>query len=146
MKDSVKITMNIMGTSANSSYGNYALDYLKEFAPQANLYALVRSEEKGKSFKDKGINIRVADYQDLSSMINALKEIDRLLFVSTSSPEIQKNVIEAAQINQVKYITYTSLHGLEYKKFGLEINRRMTQELIKESGIPYTFLRNNWYI
>ncbi|MDN4618415.1 NAD(P)H-binding protein [Paenibacillus sp. PsM32] len=138
--------MNIMVTGANGGYGNYALDYLKEFAPQANLYALVRSEEKGKQFKNKGINIRVADYKDRSSMINALKGIDRLLFVSTSSPGIQKNVVEAAQINQVQYIAYTSLYGLEHEKFGLEVNHRMTEELIKESGIPYTFLRNNWYV
>ncbi|MEF2247935.1 hypothetical protein [Paenibacillus sp. IITD108] len=35
---------------------------------------------------------------------------------------------------------------MEYPKFGLEINHRQTEELIKNSGFPYTFLRNNWYL
>ncbi|MFJ8072256.1 NAD(P)H-binding protein [Peribacillus sp. NPDC096447] len=138
--------MNIMVTGANGGYGSYALDYLREFAPEANLYALVRSEEKGKALKDKGINIRIGDYTNLNSMVEALKGIDRLLFVSISVPGVQKNVVEAARINGVKYIAYTSLNGLEYPKFGLEINHRQTEELIKNSGIPYTFLRNNWYL
>lgn len=138
--------MNIMVTGANGGYGSYALDYLKEFAPEANLYALVRSEEKGRALKDKGIHIRIGDYTNLSSMVDALKGIDRLLFVSTSVQGVQKNVVEAAKVNGVKYIAYTSLNGLEYRKFGLEINHRQTEELIKNSGIPHTFLRNNWYL
>lgn len=138
--------MNIMVTGANGGYGKHALDYLREFAPEANLYALVRSEEKGSVFKDKGINIRIGDYMNPDSMVDALKGIDRLLFVSISVPGVQKNVVEAAKINGVKYIAYTSLNGLEYPKLGLEINHRQTEELIKKSGIPYTFLRNNWYL
>lgn len=138
--------MNIMVTGANGGYGSYALDYLREFAPEANLYALVRSKEKGKAFEEKGINIRVGDYANLPSMVDALKGIDRLLFVSISVPGAQKNVVEAAKTTGVKHIAYTSLHGLEFSKFGLEVNHRQTEELIKNSGIPYTFLRNNWYL
>jgi len=138
--------MNIMVTGANGGYGSYALDYLREFAPEANLYALVRSKEKGKALKDKGVNIRIGDYTNLDSMVDALKGIDRLLLVSLSVPVAQKNVVEAARMNGVTYIAYTSLHGLEYPKFGLEIIHRQTEELIKKTGIPYTFLRNNWYL
>jgi len=138
--------VNIMVTGATGGYGSYALDYLREFAPEAKLYALVRSEEKGKTLKDKGINIRIGDYTNLDSMVDALKGIDRLLLVSLSVPGAQKNVVEAARMNGVKYIAYTSLHGLEYPKFGLEIVHRQTEERIKNSGIPYTFLRNNWYL
>lgn len=138
--------MNILVTGANGGYGRYALDYLREFAPEANLYALVRSEEKGQFFKEKGINIRIGDYTNLDSMVKALVGIDRLLFVSIAVPGVQKNVVEAARINGVKFIAYTSLNGLEYPKLGLEINHHQTEELIKNSGIPYTFLRNNWYL
>ncbi len=135
-----------MVTGATGGYGSYALKNLKEFRPDANIYALVRNEEKGKQLAEQGFNIRVADYNNLDSMIKALEGIDRLLFVSISIPNIQKNVVDAAKINGIKYIAYTSLHGLEYSKFGLEINHLQTEEYIKSSGIPYTFLRNNWYL
>ena len=78
-------------------------------------------------------------------MKEALKGIDRLLFISTSVPGLHKNVINAAKENGVKYIVYTSIYGVDYEKFGLEKNHKETEELIKESGIPHTFLRNNWY-
>ncbi|WP_462413627.1 NAD(P)H-binding protein [Neobacillus sp. Marseille-QA0830] len=135
-----------MVTGATGGYGSYALKYLKEFRPDAKIFALVRNEEKGKPLAEQGFTIRVADYNNLDSMIKALEGIDRLLFVSISIPNVQKNVVEAAKMNGIKYIAYTSLHGLEYSKFGLEINHSQTEEWIKSSGIPYTFLRNNWYL
>ena len=78
-------------------------------------------------------------------MKEALKGIDRLLLISTSVQGLHKNVIDAAKENGVKYIVYTSLYGLDYPKFGLENNHKETEELIKQSGIKHTFLRNNWY-
>lgn len=136
--------MNIMVTGVTGGYGGYAAEYLKEFAPNDDIYVLVRNEEKAKDFND--VNVRVGDYADADSMVEALKDIDRLLFVSVSIPGIQKNVVEAAKVNDVKYIAYTSLFGLENPKFGLEINHRETEELIKASGIRHAFLRDNWYV
>lgn len=137
--------MNIMITGASGEYGNYAIDYLKKFAPEANLFGLVRSTTKGEALKAKGVNIRIGDYTDANSMIDALKGIDRLLFVSVSRPNIQQNVVQAAQVNHVKYIAYTSISHPEYSKFGLETIHKQTENWIKESGIPHTFLRNSWY-
>lgn len=106
---------------------------------------MVRSEEKGKKIIEKGFKIRIGNYADPNSMKEALKGIDRLLLISTSVQGLHKNVIEAAKENGVKYIAYTSLYGLDYPKFGLEKNHKETEELIKQSGIKHTFLRNNWY-
>ena len=47
--------------------------------PQNEIYALVRSEEKGEALKEAGFNIRIGDYDDLDSMKEALKGI----FLST---------------------------------------------------------------
>lgn len=140
-----EIAMNIMITGASGEYGNYAIDYLKKFVPEANLFGLVRSEAKGKALKDKGVNVRIGDYTDANSMIDALKGIDRLLFVSVSMLNIQQNVVQAAQVNHVKYIAYTSISHPEYSKFGLDEIHKQTENWIKESGIPHTFLRNGWY-
>ena len=136
--------MNIMVTGVTGGYGAYALEYLKEFAEDEEIYALVRSEEKAKDFSD--VNVRIGDFADADSMVEALKDIDRLLFVSVPVPGIQKNVVDACVANDVKYIAYTSIFGAENEKFGLEINHRQTEEWIKESGIKHTFLRDNWYV
>lgn len=138
--------MNIMVTGANGGYGSLAIDYLQKFAPNDNLFGLVRSEAKGATLIKKGVNIRIGDYSDIDSMRTALKGIDRLLFVSASIPNVQKNVVDAAKENDVKYIAYTSIFQPNYSKFGLEINHKQTENWLKESGIPHTFLRNGWYM
>lgn len=138
--------MNIMVTGATGGYGSYAIDYLKQFAPEATIYGLVRSEAKGVDLRQKGVQVRVGDYADLNSMIQALKGIDRLLFVSYPTPGIQKNVVTAAKVNKVQYIAYTSIFQPDYAQFGLELNHKQTEQWIQESGIAHTFLRNSWYI
>lgn len=138
--------MNVLLTGASGGYGHYALEYLQKITKKDNLYALVRSEAKGAALKAKGINVRIGDFSDLESMKKALKGIDRLLFVSVSIPNIQKNVVDAAVFNNVKYIAYTSILDPQYSKFGLEINHSQTEQWIKDSGIAHTFLRNGWYL
>lgn len=138
--------MNIMVTGATGGYGSYAVEFVKKFAPEARLYGLIHNPAKAAGLEAKGIIPRIGDYSDKDSMLEALKGIDRLLFVSVATPGVQKNVVDAAVEDGVKFIAYTSLHDLQYEKFGLEINHRQTEEWIRESGIPHTFLRNGWYL
>lgn len=137
--------MNIMVTGAAGEYGTYALKYLKEFAANDNIIAQARDERKADNLRKQGYEVRVADYSDFEGMKRILKDIDRLLFVSVSIPGIQKNVVDAAKENGVKYIAYTSIFDPYRSKFGLEINHLQTEEWIKESGIAHTFLRDAWY-
>ena len=141
-----EFTMNIMVTGAAGGYGSYALDYLKGFAPDANIYGLVHSAAKGKALEEKGVKVRVADYADRNALVKAFDRIDRLLFVSVPMFDLQRNVVAAAKETGVKFIAYTSIADPQYSKFGLEINHRQTEQLIAESGIPYTILRDNWYL
>ena len=53
---------------------------------------------------DQGYEVRVADYSDAKGMKRILTGIDRLLFVSTPVQGVQKNVVDAAAANGVKYI------------------------------------------
>ena len=138
--------MNIMVTGAAGGYGSYALDYLKRFAPDANIYGLVHNAAKGKELEEEGIQVRVADYADRKALVEAFDGIDRLLFVSVPVFELQRNVVAATKEAGVKFIAYTSIADPQYSKFGLEINHRQTERLIAESGIPYVILRDNWYL
>lgn len=138
--------MKIMVTGATGGYGRYAVDYVKKFAGDAEVFALVRDEKKAAGLAEKGIRVRTGDYGDEASLVRAFEGVDRLLFVSVPVFDLQKNVVSAAKKSGAGFIAYTSLCGLDRAKFGLEVNHRQTEALIRESGIPHTFLRNNWYL
>lgn len=138
--------MNIMITGATGQLANYAIEYVQEFNPEANIYGLVRKQEQVEQLAQRGLNVRIGDYADKESLIKAFKDIDRLLFISVPQSDLQINVVEAAKASDISYIAYTSINGIEYTKNGLEINHRYTERLINESGIPHTFLRNSWYL
>ncbi|MFV0560839.1 MAG: SDR family oxidoreductase [Enterococcus sp.] len=141
--------MNYLVTGATGGFGGYTIDFLEKMVPTSNIYALVRSEEKGAKLKERGINIRVGDYSDISKMEAALEGIDRLLLVSGAPgnrQEEHKNVIDAAKKSGVSYIAYTSFPKAETNLNPLAVDHKYTEEVIKESGIAHTFLRNNWYL
>lgn len=141
--------MNYLVTGATGGFGGYALDFLKESVPNSEIYALVRSEEKGEGLKKAGFNIRIGDYADAESMKAALKGIDRLLFVSGAPGNRQEehgNVVDAAKEAGVSYIAYTSFAGADHATSPLAADHLFTEKRIEESGIPHTFLRNNWYL
>ncbi len=139
--------MNILVTGANGEYGKLAIEHLLNLASaDVKLFGLVRKEADAEALRQKGVEARFGDYADLPSLIKAFEGIDRLLFVSIPNFDIQKNVVEAAKISGIKFIAYTSIYGVDFNKLGLEINHRNTEELIRQSGIPHSFLRNSWYM
>ncbi len=137
--------MKIMVTGAAGGYGYYAVDYVKQFAPEAEVYGLVRNTDDAAVLEAKGIHARIGDYADKASLVKAFEGIERLLFVSVPVHELQINIVEAAKESGIKFIAYTSIADPQYSKFTLEINHRQTEQLIRESGIAHTFLRDNWY-
>lgn len=101
---------------------------------------------KAPALEEKGVHAVAVYYNDYKEMVKALTGIDRLLFVSVPVYETQQVVVKAAKDAGVKFIAYTGIADPQYQKFGLEVNHRMTEQLIKEYGIPHTFLRDNWYL
>lgn len=119
---------------------------MKEFVADAEVYGLVRKQTDAERLEKRGIKARIGDYTNRESLVRAFEGIDRVLFVSVSNHAMQQKVPAAAREAGVKFIAYTSLYGLEHEKFGLEINHRQTEQLIRETGVPHAFLRNCWYL
>jgi NAD(P)H dehydrogenase (quinone) len=144
----------ILVTGANGHFGSAAIDFLlKKGVPANEIAAMVRSEEKGKALKEKGIQIRLGDYTNYNSIVEALKNVDRLLFISSPSvtgrTEEHTNVVKAVSDSKVKHIVYTSFIRknetassplAEFMKTHIT-----TERAIKASGIPYTIMRENCY-
>lgn len=139
--------MTIGITGATGQLGRLIVSQLKAKVPAADLAALVRSPAKA---GDLGIATRAADYAKPATLEAALKGVDTLLLISSSEVgqrEAQhKAVIAAAKTAGVSRIVYTSILHADVSAIDLAAEHRATEAAIKTSGIPYTFLRNGWYV
>lgn len=101
--------------------------------------------------QSKGLQARLANFTDPSSLNEAFKAIYKVLLISTMDQnryEQHKNVIDAAKAQGVKHIVYTSLAIKDIQTSGvrdLMMSHFQTEEYIKASGLTYTILRNTMY-
>ncbi len=75
--------MNILATGATGGFETYALAALKKLVPPDEIFALARSEEKAAQLRENGFSVKIATYNDPTSLEQAFHGIDRLLFVSS---------------------------------------------------------------
>ena len=141
--------MKIAITGAIGQLGNLVIEQLLQLTAAQNIIALVRNIDKAEHFKAQGIELREFDYDRPETLVPALSGVDKLLLISAN--EIgrrtlqHKAVIDAAKVAGVPYLAYTSLLRADTSPLGLAQEHRETEKLIQDSGITYTFLRNNWY-
>lgn len=141
--------MKIAISGATGQLGQLVIQALLKDVPASQIIALVRSEAKAASLKQQGVELRHFDYDAPETLASALQGVDKLLLISANeigrrTPQ-HKAVIEAAKQAGVPYIAYTSLLRADTSPLGLAQEHRETEALIQDSGLAYTFLRNNWY-
>ena len=138
-------------TGATGQLGKLVVDELiKRGADPKTIVALVRDREKAKDLVSKGVDVRVANYDQPETLDAAFKGVDKVLLISAN--ELGKrgpqhaNVVKAAKKANVKLLAYTSILKADTSKMILAGEHLETENLIKASGISYVFLRNSWYI
>ena len=138
--------MKIGVTGATGQLGQLVVEQLKQKTAAENIVALVRTPEKA---VELGIEARAFDYDQPKGLPGALKDIDRLLLISSSEigkrEQQHKNVINAAKKAGVSWIVYTSLLHADTSSLSLAGEHLATEAALKKSGIEYTILRNGWY-
>lgn len=138
--------MKIGVTGATGHLGRIAVEKLKEKISAESIVALVRTPQKA---ADLGVEAREFDYNKPEILVNALKGIDKLLLISGNEvgqrARQHANVIAAAKKAGIQWIVYTSLLHADRSSLSLAGEHLMTEAALKESGIPYTLLRNSWY-
>jgi NAD(P)H dehydrogenase (quinone) len=141
--------MNIVVTGATGALGRLVVEELLATVPADRVAAVVRDKEKGADLADRGVELRIADYDEPATLEGAFRPGDRVLLVSGS--EVGRRVpqhtavIEAAKAAGVAQLAYTGVLGGPDADFDLAAEHRATEQLILDSGLPYTFLRNGWY-
>ncbi len=139
-------------TGSTGHFGQNALKELVKLVPATDIIALARNTKKAKDMVPTGVEVRPGDYTDVDQLTESLKGIDRLLFISSQpgGPVARltqhQNLVKAAKNAGVGYIAYTSFPHADSATVSLASDHKETEKLIKESGMKYSFLRNNWYL
>jgi len=145
----------ILITGATGHFGKATIDFLLAKGVLAsNISALVRDEAKADDLKQKGIKLKIGNYNDYASLVDAFKGVDKLLLISgneiANRSELQANAVNAAKQAGVKHIFYTSFERDNETEASpnakLAKGHLDTEKCIKASGMTYTFFRNNLYM
>lgn len=143
--------MKILVTGATGKLGSLVVDALLETVSAQDVAVSVRDPEKADSLRVRGVDVRRGDFDDPDTLDKAFAGIDRLLIISTdgdTETRIRQHAaaVAAAQRANVGFIAYTSIANASESPIFLAQVHRATEERIRNTGIPYSFLRNNWYL
>ena len=140
----------IVITGATGKLGQHVIASLLTSVPADHIIAAVRNPAKAVNLTALGVQVRQADYNDGASLDAAFKGATRILLISSSEvgqrAQQHQNVIDAARRAGVALLAYTSVLRADTSPLGLAAEHVITEAAIRASGLPYTFLRNGWYL
>jgi NAD(P)H dehydrogenase (quinone) len=143
--------MKMLVTGATGKLGSKVVETLLKTVPANQLAVSVRNPEKAEGLRARGVEVRQGDFDRPETLDTAFAGIDRLLIISADGDNETRirqhtNAVAAAERAGVKFIAYTSLANAKESKNFLAPTHQATEEAILKTGIPYSFLRNNWYL
>ena len=142
--------MSILVTGATGHLGHLIVDaLLREGTPASEIVATGRSLEKLAGFADQGVTVARLDYTDSASIAEAVTGVNTVVLVSSSEVGQRATqhaaAIDAARLAGIGHVVYTSAPKADTTTLVLAPEHKITEELIRASGIPFTILRNGWY-
>ncbi|MFG1905460.1 SDR family oxidoreductase [Kribbella sp. NPDC048928] len=140
--------MSIVVTAATGHLGTLVVDELLQRVPADQVVAVARNAQKAAPLAERGVEVRIADYNDTDALAKAFGADDTVLLISgldANRLDQHKAVITAAREAGVARIVYTGALGGPEADFDLAADHRATEQAILDSGLTYTFLRNGWY-
>lgn len=142
----------ILVCGASGQVGRRVIEILLE-QHNGPIIATTRTPGRRKDFADLGVDLRFADFDDLSSVIPAFVGAKRILLISTNSFDVpgrrvkqHHNAITAAKVVGAEHVVYTSFLKPHNSHLGfLTADHAATEMMLEESGLGYTILRNSFY-
>ncbi|PSL40957.1 NAD(P)H dehydrogenase (quinone) [Planomicrobium soli] len=143
--------MKLLVTGATGKLGTKIIETLLQNVPAEQIAVSVRNLEKAEEMRFKGIEVRHGDFDHPETLNAAFAGIDRLLIISADGDNETRirqhtDAVAAAERAGVKFIAYTSLGNASNSQIFLAPPHQATEAAILKTGIPYSFLRNNWYL
>jgi uncharacterized protein YbjT (DUF2867 family) len=148
MNNNNKEEGKILVTGATGTVGSEVVKRLVAIFNENAVRAAVHSKnnvDKIREFTNKGVEFVELDYTKPETITNALSHVDKLYLQTLPIPEIIdicSTIVKEAKKNGVNHIVKLSAMGAdpESRTTILRLHGE-EEEIIKESGIPYTFLR-----
>ena len=143
--------MSIVVTGATGHLGRLVVESLVDRGvTPADIVATGRAAERLAPLAGLGVRTAVADYTDSAALDTALEGAGAVLLVSGSEAGQRVaqhgNVVAAAARAGVGLLGYTSIAHAGTAQHALATDHRETERVIRASGVPFTFLRNSWYL
>ncbi|WP_336818309.1 SDR family oxidoreductase [Cedecea sp. MMO-103] len=136
-------------TGASGQLGRLVIEDLLKTVKAEEIVAVVRNPAKVDDFASRGVQVREADYGDVSALVKAFSGVEKVLLISSSEvgqrAAQHNNIIAAAKQAGVKLIAYTSLLHADKSPLALAEEHIVTEQQLKASGVPFVLLRNGWY-
>ena len=139
----------IIVSGASGQFGHAAASQLLDMGEE--VIALSRNVDKIADLAERGADVRKADFDSPDGLEEAMAGGDKLLLISTTMvgqrPRQHGNAIDAAKAAGVKHVVYTSVTdgGNPDHPAVEQHDHYATEQLLKDSGLAYTILRNSQY-
>lgn len=142
--------MKLVITGAAGHLGRATAELVLESADPADLILVTRSPAALADLADRGAVVRAGDFDEPGSLAEAFAGGERMLLISTDAVGRRVaqhgNAVEAAREAGVGHILYTSItNPVADNPAGVVPDHAGTEQLLADSGLGWTYLRNALY-
>jgi NAD(P)H dehydrogenase (quinone) len=143
--------MSIVVIGATGQLGRLVVEsLLRRGVPAGEIVAVGRAVEKVADLAERGIEVRRADFDDPASLPPALAGAEKVLLISGSDAgkRIAQHtaVVDALREVGPRLVAYTSIAHADTSDLVLAQEHAATERALIASGLPYSLLRNSWYL
>ncbi|PCE22007.1 NAD(P)-dependent oxidoreductase [Paraburkholderia acidicola] len=143
----------IFVTGASGQLGQLVIKHLlARGVTRERIVAGTRSPEKLAGLAAAGIEVREADFEDPQGLIEAFKNVDTVLIISTDAMDgvdtrlkQHRHAVASAVAAGVKRLAYTSQPNPDSSLLSFAPDHLETERAIKATGLPHVIFRNSWY-
>lgn len=143
----------IIVTGANGQLGRAIVEQLLERMAGDGIGVSVRNPEAAKAFAERGVRVRHGDFAEPDSLPHAFEGATQVLLVSSNAaatggdPLAQhRAAIAVAKAVGARRVVYTShMAASPHSAFPPMLAHTATEEMLRQSGMAWTALRNGFY-
>jgi uncharacterized protein YbjT (DUF2867 family) len=142
---------SILVTGASGNIGSEVVKQLLSNAPEVSIKAAVHSSQNVRKVKDDDrVKVIQIDYNEPETIREALNGVDKLFLLTPDVPnarDLAVNAVTEAKKAGIRHIVKQSVMGADLEAdVGTMRLHRQVEEIIEQSGIPFTFLRPNEFM